>query len=63
MPTRQTDSPLSPCVLVVKTPVASRKRVVDRLAQTGPRLAGEVTDAASEQELTLATLHEALAGL
>lgn len=63
MPSSQTDSPLSPCVLVVKTPVASRKRVVDRLARTGHRLAGQVTDAASEQELTLAALHDALGRL
>lgn len=63
MPTPQIDSPLSPCVLVVKTPVASRKRVADRLARTGRRLAGQVTDAAREQELTAATLLEALARL
>jgi len=48
---------------VVKTPVASRKRVADRLVRTGRRLAGQVTDAAREQELTLATLLEALARL
>lgn len=63
MPPRKTDSPLSPCVLVVKTPVAARKRVADRLARTGRRLAGEVTDAASEQQLTLDALYEALARL
>ena len=48
---------------MVKTPVASRKRVVDRLARTGRRLAGQVEDAAREQELTMAALHEALARL
>jgi NAD+ kinase len=45
---------------VLKTPVASRKRVADRLARTGRRLAGQVADAAREQELTIATLREAL---
>ena len=63
MPSRPTDIPLSPCVLVVKTPVASRKRVADRLVRTGQRLAGSVADAAREQERTLATLYEALARL
>ncbi|HEX7182306.1 MAG TPA: NAD(+)/NADH kinase [Thermoanaerobaculia bacterium] len=60
MPTPRTTAPLSPCVLVVKTPVASRKRVADRLVRTGRRLAGQVEDAAREQERTLATLLEAL---
>lgn len=60
MPTSRATTPLSPCVLVVKTPVASRKRVADRLVQTGRRLAGQVADAAREQESTLATLLEAL---
>jgi NAD+ kinase len=46
---------------VIKTPVASRKRVADRLARTGRRLAGEVADAALEQERTVVTLQEALA--
>lgn len=63
MPSRQTDIPLSPCVLVVKTPVASRKRVADRLVRTGRRLAGQVEEAAREQERTLATLYEALSRL
>lgn len=63
MPPRRTDIPLSPCVLVVKTPVASRKRVADRLVRTGRRLAGSVEDAAREQERTLATLYEALSRL
>lgn len=63
MPTPRTDTPLSPCVLVLKTPVASRKRVVDRLARTGKRLAGQVEDAAREQERTLETLQEALVRL
>jgi NAD+ kinase len=47
--------------VVLKTPVASRKRVAGRLAQTGRRLAGQVEDAAQEQERTLAALHAALA--
>jgi NAD+ kinase len=61
--TRRTDSPLSPCVLVVKTPVASRKRVADRLVSTGQRLASQVEDAAREQERTLEVLLESLARL
>jgi len=55
--------PLSPCVVVVKTPVASRKPVADRLASTGRRLVEEVENAAREQEATLTAVHEALAGL
>jgi NAD+ kinase len=50
-------------VLVVKVPVAARERIAGRLAQTGKRLAGQVEDAAREQELTLATLHETLGRL
>jgi NAD+ kinase len=63
MPTSRADpaaTPLSPCVLVVKTPVASRKPVADRLASTGQRLAGQVEEAAREQEATLAAVQEAL---
>ena len=60
MPKSRIESPLSPCVLVVKTPVASRKRVADRLAHTGRRLSGQVEDAASEQERTLDKLQETL---
>jgi NAD+ kinase len=60
---RQTDNPLTPCVLVVKTPVATRQPVADRLARTGRRLAGKVADAAHEQERTLATLLETLSRL
>jgi NAD+ kinase len=48
---------------VVKTPVASRKGMAGRLVHTGKRLAGEVEDAAREQELTVAAVREALAGL
>lgn len=59
----RTDIPLSPCVLVVKTPVATRKAVADRLGRTGRRLVDQVEDAAREQERTLATLQEALARL
>jgi NAD+ kinase len=54
---------LFPCVLVVKTPVASRKPVADRLARTGRRLAGEVADAAQEQEQTMEAVQAALAAL
>jgi NAD+ kinase len=60
VPTPTTDSPLTPCVLVVKVPVATRKPVADRLATTGRRLVAQVEDAAREQESTLAALHEAL---
>ena len=60
MPTPRTDSPLSPCVLVIKIPVASREPIADRLARSGRRLVSQVEDAAREQERTLATLHEAL---
>lgn len=56
-------TPLSPCVLVIKTPVASRKGVVDRLGRTGRRLVDQVEDAAREQERTVTTLQEALARL
>jgi len=62
VPAPQSDSLLSPCVLVVKTAVASRERVADRLARTGRQLAGQVEDAASEQERTLAEVQEALSG-
>jgi NAD+ kinase len=63
VPAPAPESPLSPCVVVVKTPVASRKGMADRLARTGRRLAGEVSGAASEQERTAAALQEALARL
>jgi NAD+ kinase len=63
MPARPNGNPLTPCALVVKTPVASRQPVADRLARTGRRLAGNVAAAASEQELTLATLLETLSRL
>jgi NAD+ kinase len=48
---------------VVKTPVATRKPVADRLAHTGRRLAGKVAAAAGEQERTLAALLETLSRL
>lgn len=63
MPTPRADSLLSPCVLVVKTPVASRERIAERLGSTGRRLVGQVENAAREQERTLDTLQEALARL
>jgi NAD+ kinase len=63
VPTPRADSLLSPCVLIVKTPVASRERVADRLGRTGRRLAAQVENAAREQERTLDTLHETLARL
>jgi NAD+ kinase len=49
--------------VVVKTPVAFRKRVADRLARTGRRLAAQVENAAREQALTLAGLQAALSRL
>jgi NAD+ kinase len=49
--------------MVVKTPVAAREGIADRLGRTGRLLAGEVSAAAREQELTLATVHKALADL
>jgi NAD+ kinase len=63
VPTPRTDSLLSPCVLVVKTPVASREHIAERLGSTGRRLTGQVENAAREQERTLDTLQEALARL
>lgn len=48
---------------MIKTPVATRKPVADRLARTGRRLAGNVAAAAREQERTLATLLETLSRL
>lgn len=59
-PSVSTAFALSPCVLVLKTPVAARERVAERLIHTGPRLAGQVEAAAAEQELTLAAVTEAL---
>jgi ATP-NAD kinase len=63
VPTPPSDSLLSPCVLVVKTPVAARKGMAGRLARSREGLAGEVADAAREQELTLAAVREALDSL
>jgi NAD+ kinase len=63
VPIPRTDPLLSPCVLVIKTPVASRKPVAERLGRTGRRLAGQVEDAAREQERTLVVLQETLARL
>lgn len=51
---------LSPCVLVIKKPVATRERVVGRLTQTTTALADEVRAAAHEQERTLVAVEEAL---
>jgi NAD+ kinase len=52
--------PLSPCVLVIKTPVAARGWMAGRIAHATPDLAGQVTAAAEEQERTLQTVEEAL---
>lgn len=48
---------------MIKTPVATRKAVADRLGRTGRRLVDQVEDAAREQELTVASLQEALGRL
>lgn len=48
---------------MVKTPVAAREGVADRLGRTGHSLGREVTSAAHEQELTLSAVHQALADL
>lgn len=48
---------------MIKTPVATRKPVADRLARTGRRLAGKISAAASEQERTLEILLETLSRL
>jgi len=63
VPSTGKDRLLFPCVLVVKTPVASRKQVTERLARTGRRLAAQVEEAAQEQERTVAAVREALADL
>src|SRR6185295_6855795 len=63
VPSSGKDRLLFPCVLVVKTPVASRKQVTERLARTGRQLATQVEEAAQEQERTLAAVREALAAL
>ncbi|MES1210744.1 MAG: NAD(+)/NADH kinase, partial [Acidobacteriota bacterium] len=59
----RTDSLLSPCVVVVKTPVAVRDGMADRLVESGRPLALEVTGAAHEHERTLAVLYQTLAEL
>lgn len=60
MPAAGPQPSLSPCVVVLKTPVAARRGMADRLAVSGRRLAGEVTGAAREQEQTVAALLAAL---
>src|SRR3954462_14798001 len=63
VPTSEPDSLLSPCVLVVKTPVAARQGMAGRLARSREGLAGEAEGAAREQEVPLAGVGEPLAGL
>lgn len=53
--------PLSPCVLVVKTPVATREWMAGRIDHATPGLAGQVKAAAKEQERTLLAVEKALA--
>lgn len=62
MPDSHTPIPLSPCVLVIKTPVADRGWMAGRIGHATPGLAGQVTAAADEQERTLQTVGETLAG-
>lgn len=54
--------PLSPCVLVLKTPVAAREWMAGRIDHATPGLAGQVKAAAREQERTLLAIEKALAG-
>src|SRR5688572_18089353 len=53
--------PLSPCVLVLKTPVAARGWMAGRIGHATPGLAGQVKAAAREQERTLLAVEKTLA--
>lgn len=53
--------PLSPCAVVVKTPMLARPGSAARLAKSGRQVARTVAPAAAEHERTLATLVAALA--
>jgi NAD+ kinase len=53
--------PLSPCILVLKTPVAARRWMAGRIDHATPGLAGQVKAAAREQERTLLTIEKTLA--
>lgn len=55
------DSDLSPCVVVVKTPVMARAGAAARLARSGRQVARRVAPAAEEHDRTLAELLQALA--
>jgi NAD+ kinase len=52
--------PLSPCVLVLKTPVAAREWMAGRIGHATPGLAGQVKEAAREQERTLRVIDKTL---
>lgn len=53
-------SDLSPCVVVVKTPVMAREGAASRLARSGRQVARRVAPAAAEHERTLGALLQGL---
>src|SRR5262245_173837 len=55
------ETPLSPCVVVVKTPMLARAGGAARLAGSGRQVARTVAPAAAEHDRTLATLLASLA--
>ena len=61
MPDLHNQIPLSPCVLVLKTPVAARGWMAGRIGHATPGLAGQVKAAAHEQEKTLRAIEKTLA--
>ena len=61
MPDLHDQIPLSPCVLVLKTPVAARGWMAGRIGHATPGLAGQVKEAAREQERTLRAIEKTLA--
>lgn len=61
MPGLEAETPLSPCVVVVKTPMLARPGSAARLAQSGRQVARTVVPAAAEHDRTLAVLLAALA--
>lgn len=61
MSSLRTETPLAPCVVVVKTPMAARPGSAARLAKSGRQVARAVAPAAAEHDRTLAALLAALA--
>lgn len=57
----KTETPLAPCVVVVKTPMVARPGSAARLAKSGRQVARSVGPAAAEHDRTLAALLAALA--